>query len=501
MKSLPLLFVLLVISTGVWAEVYQIGTGTTPSNQAPVNGNANFSWSKMICPRTDISNAGLGTTSEIIGIGFSLNNLMSDYSFTNQHIYMRHTDLSSYSNLSLDLTGAIEVYAGIVTFQDTGWQQVSFSQVFAWDGVRNIELIWTNQHGTSRTVSPQFLHSGTSASTLVYKSGSAFPTGPGTAATRLPNLQLITPMPPLPALAVYPQDGSYALPGSRLIWKSGGGCPTSYDVYFGTVDPPPLVSDGQTSAWYQPALAAGGSYFWKIVPSNLGGSPASVPLWSFRVPEEGQLAESFETWLPADWANPGGWNSYSSYPYHGSYCAYASADTYGKLLSTPRLYVSAGSSLEFQARSSSTAGNARMRIKYSGDGSNWSVLEPALSVTSTVSWQRFQVDLSSLAGQSVYLGIEAFNADASGTVGIYLDQVVGPRPAGLYPPPELSISRQGNNFSLVWTPRVGATGYRVYAAQGLDSFTETPLAVLGAGVTSYSVPAGAGKFFRVTALY
>ena len=64
-----------------------------------------------------------------------------------------------------------------------------------------------------------------------------------------------------------------------LTWSAAGA--TTYDVRFGTTNPPEEVSPGQTSASYNPgALSNGTQYFWQIVANNAAGS-TSGPIWSF----------------------------------------------------------------------------------------------------------------------------------------------------------------------------------------------------------------------------
>ena len=64
-----------------------------------------------------------------------------------------------------------------------------------------------------------------------------------------------------------------------LTWSSSGA--TSYDVAFGTSNPPPTVSTGQAAASYSPsALANSTTYFWQIVARNSSGTTAG-PVWSF----------------------------------------------------------------------------------------------------------------------------------------------------------------------------------------------------------------------------
>lgn len=503
MKRSTLAFFLLLGLMPAWAGVYEIGGGTSNTNKAPLNGNADYSWSKMIYTVAELNAAGLSGAREIAGLGFQLQNRISYDRYLAQRVFLRHTSASAYGggNEYPDSTGATLVYAGPVTFHGSGWQQLAFSQTFLWNGSGNIEILWLNHHGSSREEYPKFYYSSGADQRLVYASGgSSFPTGPGTKVTWRLNLQLVTPMLPSAALAVYPATGGLAFEGSELLWQSGGGCPTSYDVYFGESNPPPRVSTGQTDDHYLPETLPGRSYFWKVVPANDQGSPASVPVWSFRAPSSGQLCESFEAWPPQGWANPGGWSSSEVFPYHGEAGAWTFVSTGGILLATPKLLISPGSRLEFHALASNPDAGSGLRIRYSSDGNTWSQLGEALSFASSNVWQRYVVDLGALAGQSLYLGLEGFKTGEASAM-VWLDHVAGPPRASDYPAPSLSISWQGGGFLLEWTPASGAQGYRIYEAADPQSFGAVPLAEVGAGVFSHAVSAGERKFFRVTAVY
>jgi endonuclease/exonuclease/phosphatase family metal-dependent hydrolase/fibronectin type 3 domain-containing protein len=67
---------------------------------------------------------------------------------------------------------------------------------------------------------------------------------------------------------------------TALTWSASANA-TSYDVAFGTSNPPAVVSSDQTAASYQPAaLIAGTTYYWQIVAKGQGGSTAG-PVWTF----------------------------------------------------------------------------------------------------------------------------------------------------------------------------------------------------------------------------
>ncbi|MDH7517915.1 MAG: hypothetical protein QHH19_06190, partial [Candidatus Thermoplasmatota archaeon] len=83
-----------------------------------------------------------------------------------------------------------------------------------------------------------------------------------------------------------PSDGASNIDIDAILSWTGGdpdGDPVTYDVYFGTVSPPPKVVGNQTSTSYDPPgdLAFGTTYYWRIVAwDNYGGS-AVGPIWSF----------------------------------------------------------------------------------------------------------------------------------------------------------------------------------------------------------------------------
>jgi hypothetical protein len=86
--------------------------------------------------------------------------------------------------------------------------------------------------------------------------------------------------PPAPPTSPSPAAGATAVTTRpTLTWTAAGA--TSYDVRFGTANPPPSVTTGQSAASYAPAaLAANTTYFWQIVARNSSGTTTG-PIWSF----------------------------------------------------------------------------------------------------------------------------------------------------------------------------------------------------------------------------
>ena len=83
--------------------------------------------------------------------------------------------------------------------------------------------------------------------------------------------------PPAPTL-IAPATGATGIAATATLSWSGSNT-NSYDVRFGTTNPPPTVTS-TTATSYTPALTTGTTYYWQIVANNAAGSTAG-PVWSF----------------------------------------------------------------------------------------------------------------------------------------------------------------------------------------------------------------------------
>ena len=72
---------------------------------------------------------------------------------------------------------------------------------------------------------------------------------------------------------------------ANLYWTCGDPNPgdqVTYDVYFGTTNPPSLVNAGQTSTTYDlGTMEFGTIYYWQIVATDSEGESTQGPIWSF----------------------------------------------------------------------------------------------------------------------------------------------------------------------------------------------------------------------------
>ncbi len=80
---------------------------------------------------------------------------------------------------------------------------------------------------------------------------------------------------PSPVTVVTPVSGTTNVPlNTTLTWQAPAGA-TSYNVSFGTTNPPPVVLMGTTSLSYPVSLAANTIYYWQVAAVNASGTTSS----------------------------------------------------------------------------------------------------------------------------------------------------------------------------------------------------------------------------------
>ena len=136
MKKLLLLGLLLILAAFAWADVYPIGDLGTSSaaTYGPFTGYYDYSWSKTIVTAAEMTAAGYDGTDDMIGVGYYVGNTPSNYTMVDLHMFIRHTDLSSYTTVT-DETGTAmpdssaftQVFSGDLTFNGGGWYYIPFN--------------------------------------------------------------------------------------------------------------------------------------------------------------------------------------------------------------------------------------------------------------------------------------------------------------------------------------------------------------------------------------
>lgn len=101
----------------------------------------------------------------------------------------------------------------------------------------------------------------------------------GTTSGPIWSFTTICPVPTAPTNPS-PADNATNIPeDTNLDWDDCSGA-TSYDVYFGTISPPPMVTNVATSSYDPGTLTCGNTYYWKIVAKNSCGNVSGAE-WDF----------------------------------------------------------------------------------------------------------------------------------------------------------------------------------------------------------------------------
>jgi hypothetical protein len=132
-----------------------------------------------------------------------------------------------------------------------------------------------------------------------------------------------------------------------LTWTGGDpdGDPVTFDVYFGTTNPPSFQST-QSDTSYNPSnsrsLNAFTTYYWKIVAKDGKGGTTAGPVWKFRTQTAAQGAPTVTTGAASDLTSSGVTLNGTLNPnnlYTTAYFEYGTTTTYGKR--TPNISLTA----------------------------------------------------------------------------------------------------------------------------------------------------------------
>jgi hypothetical protein len=163
--------------------------------------------------------------------------------------------------------------ANATSLQGWGWQRNAY-----W--LSDTGDVWFQNSGT-HTIRVQAREDGAEIDQIVISPAIYANSSPGSVS----NDTIIVPkpgssQPPAAPASPSPVSGATGVGTTpTLTWSASGA--TSYDVRFGTSNPPPQVSSGQAAASFTtPTLVNNTSYFWQIVARNASGT-ATGPVWSF----------------------------------------------------------------------------------------------------------------------------------------------------------------------------------------------------------------------------
>jgi hypothetical protein len=152
-----------------------------------------------------------------------------------------------------------------------GWQRNAYWLEDAGD-------VWFQNSG-SHTLRVQVREDGIEIDQIVLSPTTYATNPPGPVSNDTTIVPQATQGPGVPATPSPANGATGAATNPVLSWSSTGA--TSYDVLFGTTNPPPLVVSGAAGASYTPpALTDSTTYYWQIVARNGTGSTTGA-VWSF----------------------------------------------------------------------------------------------------------------------------------------------------------------------------------------------------------------------------
>jgi len=489
-----LLLTLLAICSVSFADTVQIGTGTGTTSYLPIYGLYGYNYTQQIYTQAQINKAGNITKLRFFYVSGTITN-SKDWV-----IYMGHTTKTTFSSTTdwEPLANLTQVFAGDVSSYvplANNWMEIPLTTPFNYNNTNNLIIAVDENTPNYASMTWGAFTSGSNTGIYYYSDTvNPDPATPPTASSRtgsIDRIQLVFPntSAPLAPTLLFPPNGGWTFTDGVLSWTPtlGAGDANAYDVYFGTSANPPLVSSNQTATTYTPTLAAGTTYYWKVVAKNeIGDSPAT-DIWSFKTPTATQLAESFEniSFPPVGWANPGSWSRNTGYNKHGTASAYKYGSTSTQyILSTPKVTITGTSTLDLWTLCSTTSGT--LQIVYSPDRTIWTQIGSNITHPAAYTWYNTVVDLSSLAGNNYYLGIRTGLQSAS----FYVDLAIGPEFTSEAPgAPSLSVpadlaTNVNELTTFTWTaPTTGGvpTGYKLYCD------TNNPPVTMLAAVTSLTI--------------
>ena len=178
----------------------------------------------------------------------------------------------------------IRVYPPSPLYLQAGTECGLYVQGIYSDGfVRDVTYLSTTSYG-----------SGNPAVATASESGVVYTISPGRTTIQIENgnasleLEVIVEeanSPPNTSSSPWPANRARGVSiNADLNWSGGdpdAGDTVTYDVYFGTSETPPLVSNDQSGTTYDPGTLAYTKYYWKVIATDNHGASTAGPLWDF----------------------------------------------------------------------------------------------------------------------------------------------------------------------------------------------------------------------------
>ncbi len=458
MKKLLLIALTSLFFCQLQAQSYvEIGTGVVTATM-PIYSSWNYTWSSLIYKQAD-----LGTAKTITKIALNCTN--GPKTVSTQRMYFKLTGNTTFGSAAYESPTtngyALVLNDTTLTFQN-GWNIITLSTPFAYDGVQNLILHWEDRWGN--VYGPNFT-STTSAINDNKNCGSdaSFPTTNGNLnpyPNSLTNIRFyynstgpVTPSNPNPV------DNAIRASVSAPVTFTLGANTLNYDVYFSTDSN--LVSNLNASVKvvnngtailgtnaYQPAslLAQNTLYYWKVIAKS-GSLTEPSPLWKFKtqkVISQFPWSYGFEDstcFYPGfygdlskiDWtyaATPLNWTTGSQTNAHsGNVCANINITSLGSYsLISPRFNLASNKRITFWWKNADALAKIAsydttyFEISTNG-GSSWVVLDTLSPIAANTQYQLRTHNLNTYTSNNFYFRFRYNLAVASGSKPVFVDDI------------------------------------------------------------------------------
>lgn len=441
LKKTSILFAMMILfAAQVFAQNQQhiIGNGNIETNYPPNTQVFEYGWSTMLYTSTEA-----GDAKTIVKIAFDQTIDFGTYweyaVLENQKIYMKQANIPNFTSPAYEdpdnsANGYTLVFDGTIQF-NLGWTEIELTTPFVYDGSSDLIVHYENHRGTSAPII-NVKFNATTVTENVFKAlgeDGVFPTAFGSYIMERPNIALYydddnpaTPLSPMPV------NNSYKAKVDTDLEFLIGNNTTTYDIYFGTNNPPTdlLISDvsvsspgsytnNPSSIWGN-LLDSYTQYHWMVVAKD-GSNQSSSEVWNFTtqgVIENFPYFTSFEDQPirslyadTVDWSwpisGPANWRMVDYSVHSGNYSVTCNvwADAIGEFsMVTPRIYLPANHNVSFWwMMNNGDFSNINVYFEITTDGGlTWELLMEFLPDAPMLEYEKANIDLVEYTGNNVY---------------------------------------------------------------------------------------------------
>ncbi len=199
----------------------------------------------------------------------------------NDSVFVQYSDALKANNLPVYRIGTTSALVVNLATDSTGTSLRDWGWV---DGAYWLSQTTTVKFaaGGSHRLRVQVREDGVSVDQIILSAATYRTVPPGPPTNDQNRFSCSAPQPPPgPVSNPVPAAGASSVPTNVVLSWTAASNATSYDVAFGTVNPPSVVSSDQTTLTYDPGgLAAATTYYWSIRAKNASGTTPGV-IWSF----------------------------------------------------------------------------------------------------------------------------------------------------------------------------------------------------------------------------